>query len=200
MKDKAEYWNQQYINQATGWDIGYASPPIMEYFVSVKDKSLRILIPGGGYAWEAEQLWKLGFKNVFLLDFSAKALSSFQERVPSFPKTQLIEGDFFKHESQYDIIVEQTFFSSFEPSIRVQYVQQVARLLVDGGRLIGLLFNHQFTFSGPPYGGGKEDYLKLFQPFFRIKTMELCYNSIKPRLGRELFIQLYRKRNFDEKP
>ena len=193
MKHSAHFWNQQYVNQSTGWNIGYASPPIMEYLASIKNKSLRILIPGGGYAWEAEQLWKLGFQNVFLLDFSAKALSSFRERVPNFPEDQLIEGDFFKHESQYDIIVEQTFFSSFEPSLREEYVQQVARLLVDGGRLIGLLFSHQFTFSGPPYGGDKGEYLKLFQPFFRIKTMELCYNSIKPRRGRELFIQLYKK-------
>ncbi|NPD44188.1 methyltransferase domain-containing protein [Lentimicrobium sp. S6] len=193
MKDRADYWNQQYINQSTGWDMGYASPPIMKYFTSVKDKSLRILIPGGGYAWEVEQLWKLGFQNVFLLDFSHKALSLFRERVPNFPEEQIIEGDFFKHESKYDIIVEQTFFSSFEPSLRAKYVEQIARLLVDGGKLAGLLFNHEFTFSGPPYGGNEEDYLKLFQPSFHIKTMELCYNSIKPRLGRELFIQLYKE-------
>lgn len=193
MKHSAHFWNQQYVNESTGWDMGYASPPIMAYFASVEDKSLRILIPGGGYAWEAEQLWKLGFQNVFVLDFSVKALSLFRERVPDFPEDQIIEGDFFKHETQYDIIVEQTFFSSFEPSLRGKYVQQVVRLLVGGGKLVGLLFNHEFTFSGPPYGGDQENYFKLFQPYFHFKTMELCYNSIKPRRGRELFIQLYKK-------
>lgn len=189
MKDKADYWNQQYVNHTTGWDIGYASPPIMEYFATIKDKTLRILIPGGGYSWEAEQLWKLGFKNVFLLDFSSKALDSFRSRVPGFPKQQLLEEDFFKHDSIYDIIVEQTFFSSFDPSLREQYAHQVNGLLVSGGKLVGLLFNHQFNF-GPPFGGNKEEYLKLFQPFFYIKTMEVCNNSIKPRAGRELFVQL----------
>lgn len=193
MKDRADYWNQQYINQTTGWDIGYASPPIMEYFATVKDKTLRILLPGGGYAWEAEQLWKLGFKNVFLLDFSSKALCSFRFRVPDFPKQQLLEEDFFQHDSIYDIIVEQTFFSSFEPNLREKYVQQVNSLLVNGGRLVGLLFNHQFNFEGPPFGGDKEEYLKLFQPFFDIKTLEVCNNSIKPRAGRELFVQLYKE-------
>lgn len=193
MKERADYWNQQYANQSTGWDIGYASPPIMKYFATVKDKTLRILIPGGGYAWEAEQLWKLGFKNVFLLDFSSKALDSFSSRVPDFPEQQLLEEDFFKHNSKYDIIVEQTFFSSFEFSLREKYVQQVSCLLVKGGRLVGLLFSHQFNFIGPPFGGDEEEYLKLFHPFFYIKTLEVCNNSIKPRAGRELFIQFFKE-------
>ncbi len=192
-KDRANYWNQHYINQNTGWDIGYASPPIMEYFSSVRDKELRILIPGGGYSWEAEQLWAMGFQNVFVLDLSSKALSSFRNRVPGFPKEHVLEEDFFQHQAQYDIIVEQTFFTSFEPGLREDFVQQVYKLLVNGGRMVGLLFNHLFSFDGPPYGGDVQEYRQLFKPYFHIKTLEPCYNSIKPREGRELFIQLYKE-------
>ncbi len=86
-KLEADYWNQQYKNKSTGWDIGYASPAIIEYFQQILDKSARILIPGAGNAWEAEELWKMGFKNVFVLDFSQEALHSFKTRVPSFPKS-----------------------------------------------------------------------------------------------------------------
>ena len=36
----------------TGWDIGYVSTPIKEYFNQVKNKELKILIPGGGNSYK----------------------------------------------------------------------------------------------------------------------------------------------------
>lgn len=189
----SSYWNNQYINHRTGWDIGYASPPIIEYFKQVNDKDTKILIPGAGNAWEAEQLWKMGFMNVYVLDFSEKALQNFRNRVPDFPKQNLILEDFFEHLGQYNYIVEQTFFSSLELSRRQEYVQKTFELLTSNGKLIGLLFNHQFSFNGPPFGGFLEDYITLFQHHFQILKLEKAYNSIKPRFGREFFINLTKK-------
>ena len=48
-----------------------------------------------GNAHEAEYLVQLGFKHVFLIDLSPLALNHFLERVPNFPKEQLICADFF---------------------------------------------------------------------------------------------------------
>jgi thiopurine S-methyltransferase len=67
------------------------------------------------------------------------------------------------------------------------------QLLKSGGKLIGLLFNHEFRFEGPPFGGTQDEYKVLFEPFFKIKKMEIAHNSIKPRAGRELFIILQKK-------
>jgi thiopurine S-methyltransferase len=60
-------------------------------------------------------------------------------------------------------------------------------LLVPKGKLVGLLFNFDFSASGPPFGGSQSEYEKLFSPLFKIKSMNLCYNSVAPRSGNELF-------------
>ena len=41
-----EYWNQQYINNQTGWDIGYPSPALVIQIDAIEDKNAKILIPG----------------------------------------------------------------------------------------------------------------------------------------------------------
>ena len=53
----------------------------------------------------------------------------------------------------------------------------------------GVLFNRNFE-SGPPFGGNKEEYLEYFSKYFSNIYMENCYNSVLPRKGSELFIQI----------
>ena len=79
-------WNQRYLSKNTGWDIGYVSTPLKEYFDQLKNKDLRILIPGCGNSHEAEYLFSLGFQNVYVLDFSKKAINNFSSRVPDNKK------------------------------------------------------------------------------------------------------------------
>jgi len=66
-------------------------------------------------------------------------------------------------------------------------------LLSPKGKLVGLLFQFPLTESGPPFGGSKEEYLNLFSPYFEIKTLDVAYNSIKPRQGNELFFIFTKK-------
>lgn len=192
MEDSAliEYWNQQYKNNQTGWDIGYASPALMAYFNERNDKSAKILIPGAGNGWEVEHLFKKGWFNTFLLDFSSEAIKLFKKRFPDFPEKNILLENFFKHSGQYDYIVEQTFFSSLPRAFRTDYAQHMYDLLKPGGKLVGLLFNHEFHFSHPPFGGTENEYKKLFFKLFNVKHFTIAYNSIKPRKERELFIIL----------
>lgn len=188
-----EYWNKTYETNRIGWDIGYVSTPLKDYFDQLSDKSIRILIPGAGNAYEAEYLWKQGFENVFVLDFSQAAIQSFLSRFPDFPESNILSEDFFQHKSQYDLIVEQTFFSSIHPSQRGDYAEKTAELLSPEGKLMGLVFNHPFNFEGPPYGGTAEEYQQLFSPYYHFKVFETAHNSIKPRKDRELFFVLVKK-------
>ena len=193
MKFSGKYWDEKYVLNSTGWDIGYVSTPLKEYFDQLRDKNIKILIPGAGRAWEAEYLYQNGFNNVTILDYSIEAIKEVTNRCPDFPRENIVTDDFFHHKGKYDLIIEQTFFSSLNPGQRKDYAKHVDKLLKNGGKLVGLLFNHRFEFDGPPFGGTENEYLRLFSSIFDILKMEPANNSIKPRKGRELFMLLQKR-------
>lgn len=185
-----KYWSERYAENRTGWDIGYPSTPLKEYIDQLENKNIKILIPGAGNAYEAEYLFEQGFKNVFVLDISKEPLNSLKSRIPHFPDEQLIQKDFFELKGLYDIIIEQTFFCSFEPTVqnRANYAKKMSELLVPNGKLVGLWFDHELLDdSKRPFGGTKEEYANYLNPYFDVKVFERCANSIKPRRGTELF-------------
>lgn len=189
--NEEEFWTKRYKEEQTGWDIGYPSTPIKTYIDQLTNKDIKILIPGAGNAYEAAYFWEQGFKNVFILDISTHPLTAFQKRFPGFPSNQLLNENFFEHSGQYDLIIEQTFFCSFPPlpENREAYAKKMAELLASNGKLVGLYFDIPLTgdLEKRPFGGTKEEYLSYFEPYFHIKTLESAYNSIKPRMGNELF-------------
>ena len=193
MQLSSEYWNTRYNENDFGWDTGDITTPLKTYFDQLTDKSLKILIPGAGNSYEAEYLFKNGFKNVFVLDFAEAPLKNIKTRCKDFPASQLIQDDFFKHAGQYDLIIEQTFFCAIDPKLRVDYAKHMPALLKPKGKLVGLMFDTVFEKEGPPFSGNKEEYLKYFSPYFNFNTFDKCYNSIKPREGRELFINFSKK-------
>jgi len=190
MQLNSDFWEQRYQNSETGWDLGAVSPPLKAYFDSREDKRIRILIPGCGNAYEAEYLHTNGFADVTVIDLAPSAVERFKQRVPSFPKEKVILGDLFEHKGSYDLIVEQTFFCALDPSLRLAYSTAMARLLAQGGKVIGVMFNIPLNDDRPPFGGNEAEYRKLFGPLFTIETMEPCRNSVAPRMGNELWVSL----------
>lgn len=186
----AKYWDTHYTGQKPGWDMGSVSPPIREYIDQLKNKNLRILVPGAGRGWEVKYLFEQGFNNTFLLDFSKNAIAQFRLLCPEFPEEKIIREDFFTHNEQYDLILEQTFFSSLLPKNRMKYVVKMHQLLKPEGKLCGLFFNHNFENPSPPFGGNYGLYEALFEKYFHFEHFETAYNSIKPRAGREFFLLL----------
>lgn len=187
-----DFWNNRYVGNQTGWDLGAPSTPLKEYIDTLEDKSIRILIPGCGNAYEAEYLHQQGFENVFVIDIAPLALEGFSKRVPSFPKDHLIEGDFFHHQAVYELILEQTFFCALNPELRLNYAKKMHQLLAPKGKLVGVMFCFELTEKGPPFGGSAKEYEGYFGELFEIKSMAPCKNSIKPRLGSELWVELIR--------
>lgn len=187
------YWEHKYENQKTGWDIGYISTPLKLYIDQLTNKNLQILIPGAGNSYEIEYLHKKGFTNLTVLDIAEQPLLNIKNRIPNFPSECLIQQDFFNHSKTYDLILEQTFFCALDPNLRKNYASKMNECLNKDGKIAGLLFNFELTQDGPPFGGDKETYIHLFKNIFKINTLEECYNSIKPRLGRELFFIFEKK-------
>jgi methyl halide transferase len=189
----ANYWESRYNQGESGWDIGSASKPLIEYVEQIDNKELKILIPGCGNAHEAEVLLKLGFQHITVLDYAPSPIKDMALKYAkeiAEGRLTLVCADFFEHHNSYDLIIEQTFFCALDPALRPEYAKQMPKLLNEKGKLAGLLFNFPLTQEGPPFGGSKEEYLRLFEPNFNIKVMEPCHNSIKPRDGRELFFIL----------
>jgi methyl halide transferase len=56
--------------------------------------------------------------------------------------------------------------------------------------LMGLLFDTTFEKAGPPFGGSREEYRLYFAPYFDFLHFETATNSIPPRQGKELFMEL----------
>jgi SAM-dependent methyltransferase len=189
MKSKLNeaYWSKRYKNKETGWDVGSPSTPLKEFIDQLENKTIKILIPGCGNAYEAQYLFENGFKNVFVIDLSPIPLENLKKRVPNFPNIHLLEGDFFELNDQFDLILEQTMFCAIEPRLRMEYARKTSELLVEGGKLVGVLFNREFE-SGPPFGGTKNEYITYFSNHFQNVYLEPCYNSIKPRQNSELFM------------
>lgn len=187
-------WSKAYKEGRIGWDTGNPAPPITEYIDQLKDKDLKILIPGAGNAYEAEYLHIKGFSNVYVLDWAQEALDNLQNRYIDFPEANLICQDFFEHKGRYDLVLEYVFFCSLEPSKRKDYAAKIYELLNATGKLVGALFDDPMeNIEGPPFGGTKEEYVKYFEPYFDFRVYEMAYNSIKPRAGRELFINFVKK-------
>ncbi|MEH6406712.1 MAG: SAM-dependent methyltransferase [Leeuwenhoekiella sp.] len=192
-----DYWERRYAEENTGWNIGFASPPITTYVDQIFDKSLKILIPGAGNGYEPIYLYNHDFLDIKVLDIAQNPLKSIKNQLPDFPDNKLIQEDFFKHTGKYDLILEQTFFCALLPSQRKAYAKKMHDLLEPNGKLAGLFFNFPLTEKGPPFGGSIIEYKKLFSPYFHLKTLKPCYNSIKQRQGSELFF-IFEKLNLDQ--
>ncbi len=188
----AEYWNTQYKKNEIGWDLHQVSPPLKAYFDQLENKNIAILIAGCGNAYEAEYLYQLGFQNITLVDISETLVNALKEKFKD-TSIKVVRQDIFEHKASYDLIIEQTLFCAIDPSLRKKYVLTMFDLLTEKGKLVGLLFNKEFEKAGPPFGGCKCQYEPLFASYFAFKTFEICYNSVKPRAGEELFINFSKK-------
>jgi methyl halide transferase len=209
MLDK-NYWKNRWQTGATGWDAGESTTPIREfvdYLVQQNtDKNTRILIPGAGSGHEAVYFFRQGFRNITVCDWAEEAIEKLKKQLPELPESQLIVGDFFDIKGIFDIIIEQTFFCAIDPILRPKYVQKCFDLLDTEGvqnheaiearqqnGIFGVLFSQNFETAGPPFGGTKEEYIQYFDDQFDILKMEACRNSIKPRLGTELWVHFKKK-------
>lgn len=185
----AGYWSERWATANTPWDIGYPSPPILDYATQFP-KTTRILFPGAGRAHEAIALHRAGYTAVFVCDWVEAAFEHLREVAPEFPEDQLLVSDFFAVASTYELILEQTFLSALPPPRWPDYVRKTHELLSPSGRLAGLLFAQPFSHDGPPYGAYSADYRQLFQSHYKVLQFDFSEKSIAPRKGRELFFEL----------
>jgi len=187
------FWNDQYVANTTGWDLGEISPPIKAYIDQLSNKNLRILIPGCGNTYEADYLLKQGFTHITVIDIAPALVARLKAKYQGNANINIILGDFFTFRGEFDLVLEQTFFCAIDPSLRNAYIARMHDLLAVNGKLVGVLFNREFEQQGPPFGGNKSQYEPMFEKYFDFKTFEPCNNSFEKRAGSELFVNLVKK-------
>ena len=190
-----EYWEERYATGETAWDMGIVSPPLKAYFDQLTNKDLSILIPGAGNSHEAEYLANAGFTNITVIDIAAAPVARIKNVLGDFidDTCHVIQTDFFEHQGEYDLVVEQTFFCALPRSMREDYVKKMSELLSPQGKITGVMFKTEFENPGPPFGGTPDEYRKLFEPLFEIKILENCYNSHPKREKNEVFVQFVKR-------
>ncbi|WP_257091566.1 TPMT family class I SAM-dependent methyltransferase [Sphingobacterium sp. E70] len=105
-----EYWDNRYKNRETGWDIGYASPALIEYAETVIPKEASILIPGCGNAYEAKALLDKGFKNITLLDIAPTLVNQVKKSLAKLHRSGL-SAKIFLNMAKNTIIFSSRLFS-----------------------------------------------------------------------------------------
>ena len=183
------FWEKRYQSGETGWDLNEVSIPHKSYIDQLEGNQ-KILIPGCGFGHEYSYLIEKGFEDTYVVDIATQPLEALKAKFPEF-ESNIIQSDIYDFNDQFDLILEQTLFCAIDPELRSKYVEKMASLLRTGGKLVGVLFNFPLTEKGPPFGGSKEEYLSLFEPYFNIEILDICYNSSGDRP--EYFIKMIKK-------
>jgi len=161
------------LQPGQAFDVGTASATLLgclarnNYAVR---SGMRALVPGCGRAYDALALAAHGFDEVVALDLAPTAVasaSSFlaQSKDAAAGKVAAAEGDFFKHEGQYDFIWDCTFLCALDPSVREQWAARQRMLLAPGGTLAACVFPiAPGKVGGPPYALSPELVAGLLKP------------------------------------
>ncbi len=91
----------------------------------------------------------------------------------------------------YDWVFEHTFFCAIDPVLRGLYVETVAGVLKQNGKLLGVFYNIQPD-TGPPFGTTREELHERFHGLFSL-GLEKVPRSFPHRMNQELLMLWQRK-------
>ncbi len=193
-EDDAQFWEDIYLEDDAGWDLGGPTP----VFESVVDSLTpgKMCIMGCGKGHDAIMFAQKGF-DVTAVDFAPSAIRNVKDlAVQSNLNITSIQTDLFSLSPEinglYDYVIEQTCFCAINPNRRAEYENVVYRLLKPGGQLIGLWFplDKSLDEGGPPWGTTIEEVKSLFSNRWVIDIEKYSEQTISPRLGREKLMVL----------
>jgi len=197
--DDPVFWRQRYQDNQTPWDLGAASPPLMQLALTQPnlfgDKILSVGC-GRGHdaAWVAQQF---PHTSVTGLDISPEALEGASQLYGD--SIQWTVGDIFQppktFTGRFNTLIEHTCFCAIPPNRRDDYANSVATMLAPGGHLVGVFFVDIPLDEGPPFGSDPNVMEALFQSVGLRRThWALATNSIDRRKNEE-WVGVFKKLN-----
>jgi SAM-dependent methyltransferase len=184
------YWEQNYQEGTTRWDLGRAAPA----FVSLLNAGTEVLKPGRaavlgcGRGYDAIAFAARGFE-VIGFDFAPSAIADAKALAEAnYSSAQFLQRDIFdlavEFPSDFDYVIEHTCFCAIPPEKRPAYVQLVRSLLKPAGEAIALFFTHTRP-GGPPFGITTAEIRQYFETDFEVLSLEPVTNSVPERQGEE---------------
>ncbi len=194
----AEFWNEKYLIQDTGWDLKGPTPAFNDW-IQTQVTPLRICVLGCGNGYDAVNFARFGH-DVYGVDFAENAI----KRMMDLAKTKGVQvkpvlADIFRLPEKYNdffhVVIEYTCYCAIDPQRRREYLDVVHRILKPGGKLVGLLFpiNKPESEWGPPFRVDRETTVRFFEEKFTCLRNEFPDNSIKPRKGNEVFVEFVKE-------
>ncbi len=192
VEDKESFWENIYLDNDAGWDLGSATPVFER--VSEELKVGKVCIVGCGRGYDAIMFAKKGFE-VTAIDFADTAIGDLKKMAQENKVyVETLKKNVFdiphKYYGQYDYIIEQTCFCAINPNRRKEYEEMAFRLLKPNALLIGLWFplNKSKLDDGPPYGVSEKELKKIFSERWDKEKEEFPSDSIATRKNREKLI------------
>ncbi|MDP9016474.1 MAG: class I SAM-dependent methyltransferase [Thermoproteota archaeon] len=189
------HWDSLYTNEATigslPWYNKDLDDDLREYLSTMNIIKGRFLDLGTGPATQAIELSKLGFQ-VTATDISENAISRAKRLSNSI---EFIVDDILESklkDDSFDYIFDRGCFHVLKPSSRQRYVNQISRILRDGGLLLLKTFSAKEPLSGGgPYRFSVDEIDSIFSERFVVDSFkETVYQGTLLILPKALFVVL----------
>ena len=194
----SKFWNNKYINNEHGWDIGFPTPIFKNWSLEFNHpNNINICIPGCGYGHDAIYLSENGF-NVYAFDFSHKAIDHINKKANNNLKAECI--DFFHLDDTYndffDYILEYTFYCAIDPQRRNNYINKCHQILKDKGKIIAIMLpvgDVEKENNQPPFPVSYLELKKKFSKKFNVLEIKKSNQSIEARKDIEFYAEYEKK-------
>ena len=194
----SNFWDQYYVKDDIGWDIGGVTPIFKDWCDKLTEKST-IFVPGAGNGYDPLYFSKQGH-NVLAVDFAEEPVKRMKyEADKEDLSINILKSDLFdldmKYNNQFDYVIEYTCFCAIDPEKRKIYRDIMYEILKNKGELIGLFFplNKTQDEGGPPFGVHLEETISLFSSKFQLIDSLFHPLSIAPRVANERYLRFRKK-------
>lgn len=187
-----QFWDGLYAAGGDGWELGRASPPLVDFVDATPPGRGRVAVPGCGRGHDVRFLAARGY-DVTGFDFSTAALTAARALARRDGVDVAFEQrDIFTlaldYAHAFDGVWEYTCFCAIDPARRSEYVRTMAAILRPGGWLLACFFPLRAQSAGPPFKVSTAEIRRLFSPTFRLERAFAPLRSARARQGREWMV------------
>jgi len=188
------FWEENYRQGRTGWDLGMPTPVFQRIATSGEFPPGKMLVLCAGRGYDARLFARLGFK-VTAVDFAESAVKEMQAIDDPRASMEVMQADIFDlpvfMDEEFDYILEYTCFCAIDPQRRTEYILSVTNLLKPGGIYIALAFPIGGRAGGPPFVVSPDELIgPLSERGFVLLLREVPKDSVPGRQGIEELIVL----------